>query len=90
MMLSPETAVYALQIASFFYLAAPVLARSERLRTLARNPAWVRSEPGFLARHGRAYLRVSHAVGAALRALLVAATVTGSRLFLFAVHGLPS
>jgi hypothetical protein len=88
MMLYLETAVYALQIASFFYLAAPVLARSERLRTLARNPAWVRSEPGFLARHGRADLRVSNAVGAALIALLMAAAITGSRPFLFAVHGL--
>lgn len=88
MMLYLETAVYALQIASFFYLAAPVLARSERLRTLARNPAWVRLEPGFLARHGRADLRISHVVGAALLALLAAAAITGSRPFLFAVHGL--
>lgn len=88
MMLYLEAALYALQIASFFHLAAPVLLRSERMRTLARNPAWVKTEPGFLARHGKVDLRACHVLGAILAALLAAGAVLGSRPFLFAVHAL--
>jgi hypothetical protein len=83
-----EAALYALQIASFFFLAAPVLLRAERQRTLARNPAWVKSEPGFLARHGRVDPRACHVLGAALLALLAAGAIAGSRPILFAAHAL--
>lgn len=58
-----ETCVYTLQIASFFFLAGPILIRSERQRTLARNPAWVAGHPEFLARHGKADVQASVAFG---------------------------
>lgn len=81
-----EALIYALQIASFFLIAGPVMARTERRVTLAKNPSWLASERGFLEAHDKVGLLPFRVAAAAQLVLLGAAAVAGSRPWLFAVH----
>lgn len=81
-----EAVIYALQIASFFLIAGPVMVRTERRHTLALNPPWIASQNGFLQTHGEVALRPFRVATLALLSLLAAAAATSSRQLLFAIH----
>lgn len=81
-----EAPLYALQIASFFLLAGPVMVKTERHRTLSSNPAWLAAQPGFIAHHRQVNLRPFGLATLALLTLLAVAATSSSRGWVFAVH----
>jgi len=81
-----EAVIYALQIASFVLIAAPVMVKTDRRRVLASNPAWVAAQPGFVETHGGVDLRPFRLATLALLLLLAAAAATSSRQLVFVVH----
>ncbi len=81
-----EAVLYSLQMILTFMVAGPKLVQAERQRTLSRNPAWVFSNPEFIATHRKAPLAPLRLACLISLLVLVLALSIGSNWLLFAVH----
>lgn len=81
-----EAVIYAMQIASFFLIAGPVMVKTERRQTMARNPTWIASRQDLLKRFDEVNWRPFRLATITLLSLLFIGATVSSRKWIFAVH----